>query len=248
MTTTRWRTALVVLSLGATAKAQDAGAIGPAPAPLQPVQPAPAPESAPVAPAVPPQPTTPSAAPAASAPASVAPPKVASPPATPSPAALAAPTHAVVHLHANYAGAYLELRLPEEDVWRKACDAPCDRPLLVDGREARVGATGMTTSNVFRVEPGAGTARLRVNGGSATARQIGLIGLITGVPVSLLGMGLFGYGSVRGDDGLQTGGIVTLAVGALSVVASLPLLMVGTTSVRDGKGKLVATTPALGRF
>jgi hypothetical protein len=151
-------------------------------------------------------------------------------------------------LRADYSGSYLELRAPDGDSWQRACDAPCDQLLLVDGRDARIGADGMTTSNVFRVEPGAGTARLRVNGGSATTRQIGLIGLIGGIPVSLVGMGLFGYGSVRDDDGVRTAGIATLAVGAVAVVAALPLLMIGTTSVRDGKGKLVARTPTLGPF
>jgi hypothetical protein len=74
---------------------------------------------------------------------------------------------------------------------------------------------------------------------------VGLIGLITGVPVSLVGMGLFGYGSVKDEDGLRTAGVATLAVGAVAILASLPLLMIGTTSVRDGRGKLVASTPAL---
>jgi hypothetical protein len=102
----------------------------------------------------------------------------------------------------------------------------------------------MTTSNEFRIEPGSGTARLRVSGGSATARTLGIIGLVTGIPLSLGGGALFGYGAVADRDGMQSAGIVTLAVGAAAVVAALPLLLVGSTRVRDARGRIIASAPA----
>jgi hypothetical protein len=213
---------------------QPDGATTPAaPEPAAAEQAAPAPEATPG-----PELPSPSheAAPAAASPAPA-------PPAAPEPAP-AAPVDsdtALVHIGSSYAGAWLELRsYVDEDPWRRVCQAPCDRRLRVSGMEARVSAPGMTTSNVFRIEGGRGTASLKVSGGSSTTRSAGIIGLLAGIPISMIGMGLFGYGSLEDDSGLRTAGGVTLAVGAVTVLASLPLLVIGTTNVRNEKGGLVA--------
>ena len=124
--------------------------------------------------------------------------------------------------------------------WRRACQAPCGKTLEVDGMEARVQASGMTTSNVFRLQTGIGTARLSVDGGSKTWRDWGVLSLSIGTPVALAGGALFGFGHYEDSQGLKTAGIAALALGGLAVVASLPMLMSGSTSVRDFNGKLIA--------
>jgi hypothetical protein len=101
----------------------------------------------------------------------------------------------------------------------------------------------MTTSNPFVIDPGAGTARLRVAGGSRTARELGIIGLVGGLPVTFLGMGLFGLGSLDEEKTMRTAGIVTLAVGAVAIAAALPLLLIGSTAVKNEKGTYIAKRP-----
>ncbi|HVJ16343.1 MAG TPA: hypothetical protein VM686_12965, partial [Polyangiaceae bacterium] len=102
---------------------------------------------------------------------------------------------------------------------------------------------GMTTSNVFRIEPGRGRALLKIEGGSSSTQRWGVTGMMVGIPLSLLGMGLLGYGLVQEKDALQIGGGITLGVGATIVLGSLPLLVMGSTDVHDGKGKQIAGTP-----
>jgi hypothetical protein len=151
-----------------------------------------------------------------------------------------------VHLFADYPDAWLELRdYVDEGPWHRVCFAPCDRVLAVDGMDARVRAPGMTTSNVFRIAAGRGTARLRVSGGSAEARTLGIIGLAAGIPVTLGGMSLYGYGVYKERSGFKAAGVATLAVGGLSVLAALPLLIVGSTTVRNVRGKAIAADPPL---
>jgi hypothetical protein len=111
----------------------------------------------------------------------------------------------------------------------------------------RVTAPGMSASNAFAIEPGAGTARLRVSGGSARARDIGIVGLAAGLPVTFAGLTLIGVGSIRDEPGERTAGIVTLSIGAAAVLAALPLLVIGSTSVKNGEGRSVATR-GFGRF
>ncbi len=106
--------------------------------------------------------------------------------------------------------------------------------------EARVTAPGMTTSNVFRIEPGGGRALIRVDGGSKSTQSWGLTGLIVGIPVSFVGMGLLGYGTISDHQELQVGGGVTLGIGAAVILAALPLLLAGGTDVHDGKGRQIA--------
>lgn len=148
-----------------------------------------------------------------------------------------------MHLFATYPHAQLELRSTVDDTgWRAACPAPCDRELDVGATEARVTAPGMTTSNSFQIEPGRGTASFKVNGGSAQARQIGIITLATGIPIALTGMGLYGAGVLDESRGLRTAGIITLAVGGATVIAALPFLGVGSTRVQNARGKSIART------
>jgi hypothetical protein len=151
------------------------------------------------------------------------------------------PGEAWVHVAADYDGAWLEGRSRiDEEGWKRLCAAPCDRPLVVDGLDVRVRAPRMTPSNSFGIEPGVGGARLRVSGGSARARDIGLIGLAGGLPVTFAGVTLLGVGAIRGDGTERTVGIVTLAIGAAAVLAALPLLVVGSTTVKNAEGHHVA--------
>jgi hypothetical protein len=151
------------------------------------------------------------------------------------------PTTANVHLYADYPGAWLELKSAvDPGPWRLACHAPCDRKLEVEAALARVAAPGMATSNVFRIDPGAGTAHLKVSGGSALLRQLGILGLAGGLPVTLAGAALYGYGFTRDEAGFRTAGAVTLAVGTVSILAALPMLIAGSTTVRDARGGFIA--------
>ena len=148
-----------------------------------------------------------------------------------------------MHLAANYEGAWLEGRNRVDDEgWKRLCAAPCDRLVAVEGLDMRVTAPHMTASNTFAIEPGAGTARLRVSGGSSRTRDIGIISLAAGLPVTFAGVTLLGVGSIRDEPGVRTGGIVTLAVGAVAVLVALPLLVIGSTSVKNAEGRNVATT------
>jgi len=193
--------------------------------------------SAPTPPAQPASPPLASAGPPARVPA-------------PTPAArLGAPGKAFVHLHVDYPGAWLETRdYVDEGAWRRACTAPCDRTLVVEGIDLRVAAPSMTTSNVFRIDPGSGQAQLKVSGGSASSRTTGIVGMSAGVPVTLAGMAMYGYGRYADSTGLQTAGIITLAVGAVTVLGSLPFLAHGGTKVRDAKGKVIAAVTSGARF
>jgi hypothetical protein len=224
---------------GAPAGSNAAPAAGPAtPAtdatPSPPVVVAPAPAPVPVAaegstPVVP--------APAAAPPpvAAVSAPVVATPRAAPSPG------EALVHVGVSHKDAWLEMRsYVDGGEFLRICRAPCDLRLQVEGREARVTAPGMTTSNVFRFDAGQGTAGVRVNGGSASARRAGVITLAIGIPLALAGMGLFAQGRVRDNTGLTAAGIAGLSAGGLSIAVSLPLLLIGTTHVKDAKGSQIA--------
>jgi hypothetical protein len=154
------------------------------------------------------------------------------------------PTDATVHVAASYSDAWLEGRSRvDQGQWQRLCRAPCDRSLRVEGLELRVTAPSMTASNPFVIDPGPGTARLRVAGGSNTARELGIIGLAGGLPITFAGMTLFGFGSLEDEQGVRTAGIVTLAVGATAIVVALPLLLVGSTTVKNEKGANIAKRP-----
>jgi len=213
------------------------------------VPPAPAPTSAPTATTAttsPPAPSVvaaPAAPPAPPAPAAVPAPAPAAPPPAPLLQKPPGPTTTPVHFGVNYPGAHLEGRDRVDDTgWQSLCAAPCDRPLRLEGLDLRVTAPGMTNSNSFVIQPGSGTARLRVVGGSATARQIGIISLVGGLVVSGGGMASYALGSVNDERWMRTTGIVGLSVGAVAVLVALPLLFAGGTSVKDGRGRTIAST------
>jgi hypothetical protein len=141
----------------------------------------------------------------------------------------------------DYPHGWLEARsIVDYGEWHRVCSVPCDRAIEVAGMHVRVLAPGMTTSNEFRIEPGAGVARFRVAGGSDGARRLGLWGLYVGAPLLLAGMALYGGGRIEDSDGLATAGVVTLGVGGVVVLGSLPLLLIGTTRVRDARGSEIA--------
>ncbi|HEY3496772.1 MAG TPA: hypothetical protein VGK73_18870 [Polyangiaceae bacterium] len=224
--------------------------------------PAPTPPSAPSptgAPGTPPLPSPAASAAAPEAPAAPAP----SAPATPAPAATpaappaspnAAPAHvdvevARVHLASNYPGTWLELRSSvDEGPWQRACAAPCDRALHVNGMLARAVAPDMTTSNAFRIDPGPGTALVKVEGGSSSHRTLGVVGLVTGIPIALAGMTLYSYGKVSDEKTTSTAGAIVLGTGAVIALIALPLLFSGRTAVKDGKGSMIAKTLAPPQF
>jgi hypothetical protein len=189
---------------------------GPSPAAPAPAEPVPSPAVAPA----------PAPAPAAAAPAPAPPPA----------------SQAVVHLAVNYRDAWLETRSYVDDgEFTRTCRAPCDIKLDVVGLEARVAAPGMTTSNSFRFDAGAGSAGVRVDGGSAAARTVGVITLAAGIPVALAGMALFALGSQDDKSGTKAAGIAGLALGGVSIGVSLPLLLIGTTRVRNASGSRIAS-------
>src|SRR5688500_18784739 len=141
--------------------------------------------------AEPPTPVSTESAAPAPAPVSTQP-AVPAPIVTQAPPAPLAPGEAVVHVAVNYRDAWLETRsYVDSGRFVRTCLAPCDRKLNVQGLEARVVAPGMTTSNSFRFDAGSGAAGVRVEGGSASARSIGIILLAAGIPVALGGMALF---------------------------------------------------------
>ncbi len=226
------------LSLATPAAATDTPPAPPAPSAAQ------APE-APPTPEPPPTPEAPATPAAPAAPPSAEPPPgaVAPEPAAPPPAAPSA-TQAKVEFKVNFPNGWLELRsVMLGGPWRRACPAPCGTLLEVDGMEARVTADGMTTSNPFRLQPGSGTARIDVRGGGSGWSQTGVITLAIGTPIALGGGAMFGLGRVKDSSGLELGGLITMVVGGAAIIASLPMLMSGSTTVRNYDGKLIARRP-----
>jgi hypothetical protein len=114
--------------------------------------------------------------------------------------------------------------------------------------ELRVTAPDMTPSKPFRVEAGSGAALLSVSGGSAAARAWGRISFGLGVPVALLGMTGFALGSFEDRSGLKTAGAISLGVGAALVLVALPLLVRGSTNVKNNKGDNVAAVSGSDAF
>lgn len=147
----------------------------------------------------------------------------------------------MVHVATSHPGTWLEQKSTLDNTgWERVCAAPCDKEIVVQGVLLRATATGMTTSNAFRVQPGPGVALVKVEGGSSSLRLAGVIGLAGGLPIAFTGMTLFGYGTYKRDDDLRTTGAVVLGVGAVAVLAALPLLMMGGTDVRDGNDTMIA--------
>ncbi|HET9958130.1 MAG TPA: hypothetical protein VFQ61_26725 [Polyangiaceae bacterium] len=151
-----------------------------------------------------------------------------------------------LRMQVNYAGSWLEARSFDEN-WagssgfRRLCFAPCRDVRVSAEQEIRVLAPGMTPSPVFRLQPGSGAALLTVRGGSQWLRTLGRVGLVVGLPVAGLGMAGLGYGAFEDQAGLRNAGAVTLGVGGVLILAALPLLVLGSTSVLNDRGERVAT-------
>jgi hypothetical protein len=153
------------------------------------------------------------------------------------------PSEAVVHIAVNYRDAWLETRAyVDGGPFVRTCATPCDVRLQVEGLEARVSAPNMTTSNVFRFDGGTGRASVRVEGGSATARTAGIVSLAVGIPLALAGMAMTAQGAIKDSSGLRGVGIVGLSIGSLGILASIPLLLKGSTSVKDARGDRIASS------
>ncbi len=165
-------------------------------------------------------------------------------PATPNASAPAGPAPeagARIRIGGGPPGLWLEMREFGGDAgWQQFCAAPCGQFVTTEGREARLTAPGMTPSGPFRVVPGGGTATLSVNPGSLRLRSFGRASWITGVPLALLGMFAFAYGSYEDRAGLRAGGALALGGGAGLSLLALPLLVLGSTKVHDADGDLVA--------
>ncbi len=162
-------------------------------------------------------------------------------PQQPAPQPFVPPTKARIEFGSNYEGTQLEMRsLVQSEPWARVCVVPCNTSVDVEGREARFTAPGMSTSNTFILEPGTGTARMRVAGGSQVAKTIGLASIIAGIPLALGGSALFAVGEVDDRPTMSTVGIAVGIVGAVAILTAIPLLMVGSTKVRDGRGSTIA--------
>jgi hypothetical protein len=72
--------------------------------------------------------------------------------------------------------------------------------------------------------------------------------MIAGIPTALAGGALFSYGSYAERDGLRIGGAAVLGAGALAILASLPFLVAGSTTVRDARGSAIAKAGGAGTF
>jgi hypothetical protein len=113
--------------------------------------------------------------------------------------------------------------------------------LVVNGMLARAVAPDMTPSNAFRIDPGPGTALIKVEGGSSRARSLGIVGLAVGIPTALAGMTLFSYGKASDKDGLATAGAIVLGTGTVVLLVALPFLFSGKTGVKNGNGSRIAS-------
>ncbi len=126
------------------------------------------------------------------------------------------------------------------EAWTEQCRAPCDRWVPVEDRSFRVGGDGIPPSNTFRVEEDGKVARLVVRPGSERTLAWGRGTLITGAIVGLASGALYGAGHLEDSDPMRVAGLVGMGLGAVSVLASVPLLMSGRTTVRDSTGRHVA--------
>lgn len=155
------------------------------------------------------------------------------------------PGRARVLIEADRIGVTLELRsFGDLGPWTRACLAPCGTWLLVDGMQARVTADGMTPSTPFRIDPGHGSALLSVDAGSAGARLWGRVALIAGIPLGLASMASYGTGFINDREQLKTVGLVGMGVSAALILVAMPLLVSGSTEVRNASGDLIASRAA----
>jgi hypothetical protein len=122
----------------------------------------------------------------------------------------------------------------------RVCSSPCDTEVPA-GEEYFIDAPGMTKSDKFNLSLGG--KNLKVSGGSAALRGLGLYGgmgvggglLLGGVMLTVLGSS-----SQSAPDSLKTMGIVSASTGAFLLIGGLVLFFTNETSVKDGEGKTVA--------
>jgi hypothetical protein len=158
-----------------------------------------------------------------------------------------APSAVGVRIVSTWENTVLQARPHLERVpWESICTAPCDASVVVADRELRVAGQGMTPSQAFLLAPGQGTTRIQVKPGSESTRNLGRIALFAGIPVALVGgvgLGLAAGTDVEPHDAFAVGGLVTALVGGALVLAALPLLASGTTTVVNQKGERIGRLP-----
>jgi hypothetical protein len=134
-------------------------------------------------------------------------------------------------------------RLEASMPWLPVCAAPCGSAVRVGDLEFRVAGEGISPSNTFVIEPGDGAVKLDVNAGSAGKRRLGRLGLFIGVPmlvVGAVGMGIDAGTAVEHRATIGTAGLISVIVGGALTLASLPLVLMGSTRVRNQKGELIS--------
>ena len=120
--------------------------------------------------------------------------------------------------------------------------APCDRAIDPDQLELRVAGPGIRPSNPFRVAADHGTIRVSASAGQVATHDRGRALLVLGVPVGLAGTALLGVGRTQqAGDAVTVAGVAVIALGGAAILASLPLLVAGSTTVRDDQGKPIAS-------
>lgn len=132
-------------------------------------------------------------------------------------------------------------KLDLTEAWQTQCTAPCNKRIAVEDRTFRIAGTGLRASNPFQVSADGKTAKLIVSGGTEQAHSWGLGLLLSGTVVGLASGALYGVGRLQDSDPAVIAGLVGMGLGAASVIASVPLLAGGRTTVRNGAGKHVAS-------
>lgn len=133
--------------------------------------------------------------------------------------------------------------LNSSGAWRDVCAAPCDQPVHIGDQEFRVVGKKVTPTNPFKLQAGDGVARIEVKPGNPTAHWLGPTLLITGLStafIGFVGVGAGKVGSFDGHDNVALAGGITAGVGGLTALASIPLLFMGSSLVRNQKGEPIA--------
>ena len=146
-----------------------------------------------------------------------------------------------LHVTANAAAATVEARpRNSRDAWRPLCGVPCDLAIDPLPIELRVAGVGVQPSNPFRIEGERGAARLHADAGRAASHRLGERLFLVGLPVALAGGATLGVAQATdGPPAVSAAGVAAIALGLTAVVASLPLVVSGTTRVQDDAGKTI---------
>jgi hypothetical protein len=158
----------------------------------------------------------------------------------PQPAGAPARPRVRVTVQADSTDLWLETRERASTLaWRRVCSAPCDLDLNVEDKLLRVRGEHVPASSPFRIEGERGSARLHVRAGSGPSRTLGQVALVGGIVLGLGSASLYGAGRLEDDERMVVGGIVGLAAAGVAVVAALPLLARGSTTVRNASGERI---------